>query len=100
MVRAQGGVTTGSQVKRAEWRDCSTRNRDDLTSLHDFYAALLATATHDLRQALQVVLATNELLARDLVGGRERKLLQRSSSAAAQLQAQLSDLADELRFGE
>jgi signal transduction histidine kinase len=68
--------------------------------LGDFYAALLAIASHDLRQPLQVIVGALELLGRRLAVGPEREQLERGSRASGQLIEQLDLLTEALHLHE
>jgi His Kinase A (phospho-acceptor) domain len=61
-------------------------HRRDLLQAVDFYAAVLAMASHDLRQPLQVIVSAHELLARRLTARPEREHLERSEQASVQLE--------------
>src|SRR6266851_2432035 len=63
-----------------------------------FYSTLLAMACHDLRQPLQVIVGSHDILAEGL-DGLERAALARAERAATQLTKTLADLVDALRFG-
>jgi two-component system, OmpR family, phosphate regulon sensor histidine kinase PhoR len=66
----------------------------------DFESVLLAIAAHDLRQPLQVIQSTHELLG---LGGRtswERRLLQSGQSAIDRIKDQLQQLQTALRLAE
>jgi signal transduction histidine kinase len=65
----------------------------------DFCAVLLAIASHDLRQPLQVIIGAQEMLAqRFSAGGPEQTALARIERAAAQLGEGLAMLADALHL--
>jgi signal transduction histidine kinase len=64
----------------------------------DFYQAVLAMASHDLRQPLQTVISAHELLARRLADRTEREHLERGEQAAAQLAEKLDQLVDALQL--
>src|ERR1700730_12057558 len=64
----------------------------------DFYETVLAMASHDLRQPLQTIISAQELLARRLTTSPERKHLERSERASAQLAEQLDQLVDALHL--
>jgi hypothetical protein len=61
-------------------------HRRDLLRAIDFYITVLAMASHDLRQPLQVIVGAHELLARRLTARPEREHLERSEQASAQLE--------------
>jgi hypothetical protein len=68
-------------------RDATTDNQGksqtrDLLRAIDFYASVLAMASHDLRQPLQAIVSAHELLARRLTARPEREHLERSEQAA------------------
>jgi two-component system, OmpR family, phosphate regulon sensor histidine kinase PhoR len=67
---------------------------------HDFCAALLAMAGHDLRQPLQILIGMHGWLDRRLTGDSEREYLRRGGLAIAQLKNQLDQLTDGLRLYE
>jgi two-component system phosphate regulon sensor histidine kinase PhoR len=66
----------------------------------DFYAALLAMMSHDLRQPLQLVVSVHELLANLLPKGLEHDYLERSDEALMQLSEQLDRLLEAVRVEE
>jgi signal transduction histidine kinase len=72
--------------------------RRDLLRAVDFYATVLAMASHDLRQPLQVIVGAHELLARRLTARPEREHLERSEQASAQLEEKLDQLVDALQL--
>ena len=61
-------------------------HRRDLLRAIDFYITVLAMASHDLRQPLQVIVGAHELLARRLTARPEREHLERSEQASNQLE--------------
>lgn len=69
----------------------------ELVRTIDFYAAVLAMASHDLRQPLQVIAGSHELLAQKLGAGPERRDLDRAQRASAELADKLNQLVDALR---
>src|SRR5436305_7716081 len=71
------------------------RDRDN-----DLCAALLAIASHDLRQPLQVIIGAHDILAKSLGGGVERRQLARVGGATTQLGKKLDELAEALRLFE
>ena len=64
----------------------------------DFYETILAMASHDLRQPLQLIISAQELLARRLTASPEREHLERSERASAQLAEQLDQLVEALHL--
>jgi two-component system phosphate regulon sensor histidine kinase PhoR len=70
----------------------------DLLRANDFYETVLAMASHDLRQPLQLIISAQELLARRLTASPEREHLERSERASAQLAEQLDLLVDALHL--
>ncbi len=70
----------------------------DLLRAVDFYASILAMATHDLRQPLQVIISALELLARRITEKPEREHLDRGAEASAQLTEKLEQLTDALHL--
>ena len=64
------------------------------------YAALLAIASHDLRQPLQVIIGAHDILAKSLGGGVERRQLARVGGATTQLGKKLDELVEALRLFE
>jgi two-component system, OmpR family, phosphate regulon sensor histidine kinase PhoR len=73
-------------------------HRRDLLQAVDFYAAVLAMASHDLRQPLQVIVSAHELLARRLTARPEREHLERSEQASVQLEEKLDQLVEALQL--
>jgi len=73
-------------------------HRRDLLRAIDFYITVLAMASHDLRQPLQVIVGAHELLARRLTATPEREHLERSEQASAQLEEKLDQLVDALQL--
>jgi two-component system, OmpR family, phosphate regulon sensor histidine kinase PhoR len=70
----------------------------DLVSANNFYAAVLAIASHDLRQPLQAIISSQELLGRRLTSVADRDHLKRSQQASARLAEQLDRLLDALHL--
>jgi signal transduction histidine kinase len=66
----------------------------------DFPAVLLAMAGHDLRQPLQVIMATYSWLGRQHTKQPDRKYIERGELAIAQLAQQLDQLVEALRLHE
>ena len=66
----------------------------------DFSATLLAMASHDLRQPLQVIIGAHELLARAPHGGAAHTQLARAEGATRQLAEKLDQLVEALRLRE
>src|ERR1700731_1766577 len=73
-------------------------HRRDLLRAVDFYITVLAMASHDLRQPLQVIVGAHELLARRLTARPEREHLERSEQASTQLEEKLNQLVDALQL--
>src|SRR6266566_9619186 len=67
-------------------------------AIDDFHATLLAMASHDLRQPLQVIVGAHDRLAGSL-DGPERAALARAERATMQMTDTLDHLIDALRFG-
>lgn len=74
------------------------RREHELARANDFYAAMLAMASHDLRQPLQVIAGCHELLAEELLANRERRYIERAKRAGQELAAKLDQLTDVLRM--
>jgi two-component system, OmpR family, phosphate regulon sensor histidine kinase PhoR len=70
----------------------------DLLRIVNFYASILAMATHDLRQPLQVVIGALDLLAQRLTQRPEREHLDRGVEASVQLTEKLEQLTDALHL--
>src|ERR1700736_444697 len=66
----------------------------------DFSATVLAMASHDLRQPLQVIVGAHDLLARIPQGGAARAQLMRAEDATRQLTDILDLLVEALRLHE
>jgi len=71
----------------------------DRTRIIEFQSALLAMASHDLRQPLQVILGTHRWLARRLTG-EERQYLTYGDRAAAEIVDKLDRITEALRVCE
>jgi two-component system, OmpR family, phosphate regulon sensor histidine kinase PhoR len=69
-------------------------------SSKDLCAALLAIASHDLRQPLQVIRGAHDILTKTLDGAVERAQLIRVERATAKLTANLDQLMDALQLFE
>src|SRR5260370_1410039 len=98
--RAEGGRVMGEKVCPSDYgigRSKTIHRPRDLMRANDFYATVLAMASHDLRQPLQIVSA-QELLARRLIASPEREHLERSERASAHLAEQLDQLVDALHL--
>ena len=78
--------------------DDVTSPRPELLRAVDFYASILAMATHDLRQPLQVIVSALELLSRRVTEGPAQAHLERGEQASAQLMQKLEQLADALHI--
>ena len=70
-------------------KSTETQGTGDLLRTDDFYETVLAMASHDLRQPLQLIISAQELLARRLTASPAREHLERSERASAQLAEQL-----------
>src|SRR5438132_11919518 len=57
------------------------QRESELVHANNFYAAVLAMITHDLRQPLQVIVGSHELLAPKLLSDPERRHLQHAHRA-------------------
>jgi len=79
-------------------KSTETQGTGDLLRTDDFYETVLAMASHDLRQPLQLIISAQELLARRLTASPEREHLERSERASAQLAEQLDLLVDALHL--
>ncbi len=89
----------GPNTRDIERRASRDRRREhELARANDFYAAMLAMATHDLRQPLQVIAGCHELLAEELLAGRKGRYLERAKRASRELAAKLDQLTDVLRI--
>jgi signal transduction histidine kinase len=73
------------------------QRESELVRANNFYAAVLAMITHDLRQPLQVIVGSHELLALKLLADPERRHLQHAQRASRELAARLDQLAGMLR---
>jgi two-component system, OmpR family, phosphate regulon sensor histidine kinase PhoR len=93
----KGVVMNSSEVSAAAPTDYRT---PDLQRASDFQAALLGMAGHDLRQPLQVIQGTYELLRTRASGQSERALLKSGEQAITRLTEQLDRLLDALRLYE
>src|SRR5438552_8943489 len=71
------------------------RDRDN-----DLCAALLAIASHDLRQPLQVIIGAHDILAKTLNSSVEEVRLARVEHATSKLSDKLDQLVDALRLFE
>src|SRR5438132_14182008 len=85
---ANSALTESTPIQRA----------GDILGTDDFYETVLAMASHDLRQPLQLIISAQELLARRLTTSPERDHLERSERASAQLAEQLDLLVDALHL--
>jgi two-component system, OmpR family, phosphate regulon sensor histidine kinase PhoR len=74
------------------------RREPALARANDFYSAVLAMVTHDLRQPLQVIIGSHELLAQKLMAGPERRYLHYAQQASRELAARLDQLTDVFRI--
>jgi two-component system phosphate regulon sensor histidine kinase PhoR len=74
--------------------------RADRQRTTDFQAVLLAMAGHDLRQPLQIIQSSHELLGIGIRTKSEQHLLQTSQHAIDRLNGQLDQLLDALRLCE
>jgi signal transduction histidine kinase len=73
-------------------------SRDADHSDSDFSATLLAMAGHDLRQPLQVITSTHDVLARTLDTEEQREELTRAGNATKQLASMLGQLVEALQL--
>lgn len=78
--------------------DDGQSQRRELVRAVDFFASILAMATHDLRQPLQVIVGALDLLSRRMTKGPERAHLERGEQASAQLEEKLEQLSDALHL--
>jgi two-component system, OmpR family, phosphate regulon sensor histidine kinase PhoR len=67
---------------------------------NDLTVAVMAMASHDLRQPLQVIIGAHHVLARRLSGGEERTLLTLIEGAAMRLASTLDGLVETLRLAD
>jgi two-component system, OmpR family, phosphate regulon sensor histidine kinase PhoR len=74
------------------------QGKSELARANDFYAAVLAMVTHDLRQPLQVIVGSHELLAQKLIAGPERRYLHHAQQASRELASRLDQLTDVFRI--
>jgi two-component system, OmpR family, phosphate regulon sensor histidine kinase PhoR len=74
--------------------------RSELQLINKFHVALLGIAGHDLRQPLQVIQNTYDLLRARALGPREQALLANGEQAISRLNEQLDRLLGALRFYE
>jgi two-component system, OmpR family, phosphate regulon sensor histidine kinase PhoR len=79
-------------ANRREWPE------PDLERSIDFHAVLLAMAGHDLRQHLQIILGTYNLLSVHATGESERRYIERGQRAVTQMAQQLHQLVTALRI--
>ena len=93
-------VNGGNELSTAyrENEDIVSNRSPDLGD--DFCATLLAIASHDLRQPLQVMIGAVDVLAQILRGPREQAQLARATRAAARLISKLDQLVDALHLHE
>jgi two-component system, OmpR family, phosphate regulon sensor histidine kinase PhoR len=92
-------VSAGRDAKYTGTAEVEGRSRRrDLLRTIDFYASILAMATHDLRQPLQVIISALELLSRRVTERPEREHLDRGAEASAQLTEKLEQLTDALHL--
>jgi signal transduction histidine kinase len=95
LARWLGGVLHWNETGGA-----AASHAKDLRCVGDFYAALLAMASHDLRQPLQVILSMHTLLSQRIADGPEREYLERGELALAQVVEQFDRLIEALRIQE
>ena len=79
-------------ANRREWPE------PDLERSIDFHAVLLAMAGHDLRQHLQIILGTYNLLSAGAISDSERGYIKRGQHAVMQMAEQLHQLVTALRM--
>lgn len=93
------GVAASADANRDANTDIAAEAQGrDLLRAVDFYAAVLAMASRDLRQPLQVIVSAHRLLARRLAAGAEREYLKRSEQASKQLAETLDQLVEALQL--
>src|SRR5947209_16423460 len=88
-----GGCRRDDDHDPTDTEDDGKSPRPELLRAIDFYASILAMATHDLRQPLQVIVSTLELLSRRVTEGAAQAHLERGEQASAQLVEKLEQLA-------
>ena len=95
-------VTRGAGVMRTTERPVSfgMSGRADPQRTTDFQAALLAMAGHDLRQPLQIIQSSHELLGIGVRTKSEQNLLQRGQHAIDRLIGQFDQLLGAARLYE
>jgi two-component system, OmpR family, phosphate regulon sensor histidine kinase PhoR len=71
---------------------------NDVQRAKEFHVALLEMAGHDLRQPLQVISSSHELLSQRVDKNSAREYLDRGQSAITQLIEQLDHLVSALRL--
>jgi two-component system phosphate regulon sensor histidine kinase PhoR len=90
-------ITGGRDAKNIETAEGQSQTRDLLQAV-DFYTSILAMATHDLRQPLQIIISALELLARRITERPEREHLDRGAEASVLLAETLEQLTDALHL--
>ncbi|MEH2481048.1 two-component system phosphate regulon sensor histidine kinase PhoR [Nitrobacteraceae bacterium AZCC 2146] len=100
--RRRATVTRGASVTRASEQLGALRmiDRADPQQTTDFQAVLLAIAGHDLRQPLQIIQSSHELLGIGVRTKSEQNLLRRGQHAIDRLNGQLDQLLDAVRLCE
>jgi two-component system phosphate regulon sensor histidine kinase PhoR len=95
-------VTRGASVTRARGQPGALGmiDRADPQQTTDFQAVLLAMAGHDLRQPLQIIQSSHELLGIGVRTKSEQNLLQRGQHAIDRLTGQLDQLLGAVRLYE
>ena len=100
--RRRATVTRGASVTRASEQlgALGMIDRADPQQTTDFQAVLLAIAGHDLRQPLQIIQSSHELLGIGVRTKSEQNLLRRGQHAIDRLNGQLDQLLDAVRLCE
>ncbi len=86
---------TASNIER---RAHDAQSESELVRANDFYAAVLAMVTHDLRQHLQVIVGSFDLVGDRLPSGRGRQIIERGRQASQELTNRFDQLTDALRI--
>lgn len=60
---------------------------------------ILGTISHELKTPLQTIISSIDLLVKRMVSARDQEVVERLTSAAARLEAQMEDLTDYARLG-
>lgn len=98
-VLSDGSVPTGppTACNIARRAAHEAQRERELMRANDFYAAVLAMATHDLRQHLQVIVGSFDLLANKLLPDPDRRHIGRGHRASQELTNRFDQLMDALR---